>query len=167
VVTFSVHIQKFAKHAEKTGWTYIVVPAATAQRLKRGNNQTFRVKGKLDEFAITGVALLPMGGGDFLLPINAAMRRGTGKRAGDTLKVQLERDRNDLPMSAELMESLNDEPEALAFFNSLTMGHRNYFTKWIKSAKTVPTKARRIAQCVNALQQHRGFVEMVRSLRMK
>jgi hypothetical protein len=165
LVKFIAHIRKFGKQGEKTGWTYFEIPAALAQRLKHGNKKTFRVKGRLDDFAIKGVALLPMGGGDFIMPLNAAMRRGTRKRSGASLSVQLELDRDEPAVSPDLMESLSDEPEALAFFNSLTKGHRNYFSKWIESAKTEPTKARRIAQSVNALLRHRGFAELLRSLK--
>jgi hypothetical protein len=165
LVKYTAQIRKFEKQGEKTGWTYFEIPAALAARLKRGNKKTFRVKGKLDEFAIKGVALLPMGGGDFILPMNAAMRRGTGKRAGTSVRVQLECDPDELPASSDLMASLSDEPVALAFFNSLTKGHRNYFTKWIEGAKTAPTKARRIAQSVNALLRHQGYAEMLRALK--
>jgi uncharacterized protein YdeI (YjbR/CyaY-like superfamily) len=69
-----------------------------------------------------------------------------------------------LPPS-ELMECLQDEPEALARFKGLTKSHQNYFTNWIKSAKTEPTKAKRIAASVNALAAGLGFVEAYRSLR--
>ena len=33
-----------------------------------------------------------MGGGKFIMPLNAAMRKATGKKAGAMLKVQLEAD---------------------------------------------------------------------------
>jgi hypothetical protein len=158
-------MQKFERQGEKTGWTYLEISAAMAQRLKRGNKKTFRVKGRLDDFAIKGVALLPMGRGDFIMALNATMRKGIGKRNGATLDVQLEVDPDEPRTSSDLMESLNDEPKALAFFNSLTKGHRNYFTKWIESAKTAPTKARRIAQSVNACLKRQRFDVMLRSLK--
>jgi uncharacterized protein YdeI (YjbR/CyaY-like superfamily) len=64
-----------------------------------------------------------------------------------------------------LMTCLADEPEALTFFNQLTNGHQNYFTKWIESAKTEPTKAKRIAQTITALYRKQDFGEMLRSLK--
>ncbi len=84
-------IHKFEKQGEKTGWTYIEVPADIAQKLKPGNKKSFRVKGKLDNYKITGVSLLPMGGGSFIMALNAGMRKGIGKRHGAMLKVQLDR----------------------------------------------------------------------------
>src|SRR5690349_17536180 len=135
MVSFSAPIEKFSKQGEKTGWTYIVVPAKVAKKLNPGVKKSYRVKGKLDDLKIEKTALIPMGEGDFIIAINAAMRKATGKRFGATLKVQLELDKSPILPPAELMECLQDEPEALKYFNSLPQGHRNYFTKWIESAK--------------------------------
>ena len=48
MVSYSTTILKFDEQGEKTGWTYIVIPSAIAQKLKPGNKKSFRVKGKLD-----------------------------------------------------------------------------------------------------------------------
>ena len=74
MVQFTATIHKFEKQGEKSGWTYIEIPADIAQQLKPGNKKSFRVKGKLDQFKIAGVSLLPMGGGSFIMAINATMR---------------------------------------------------------------------------------------------
>lgn len=108
---------------------------------------------------------MPMGNGSFILPINAGMRKGTGKRKGAMLKVQLQAETKQLPLSAELMECLADEPKALKFFNTLTPGHQRYFSNWIDSAKTDPTKSKRIAQSITALEKGFGYGEMIRSLK--
>lgn len=164
MVKFTTTILKFNTQGEKTGWTYIEIPADIAQQLKPGNKKSFRVKGKLDKYAIQGIALMPMGGGAFIMSMNADIRKGTGKRAGATLLVQLTEDKNPQPVnSPELMECLADEPEALEFFNTLTQGHRNYFMKWIESAKTAPTKAKRIAMTINALSRGWGYPQMIRA----
>jgi len=163
MVQFTATILQFAAQGEKTGWSYINVPEKIAQQLKPGNKKSFRVKGKLDAFAIKGVALIPMGGGDFILAVNAAMRKGTGKRKGATLKVQLEADDKPYEINREFMECLADEPPARAFFASLPKGHQHYFSKWIDSAKTDPTKTKRIAMAVSALAKKMGYPEMIRA----
>jgi uncharacterized protein YdeI (YjbR/CyaY-like superfamily) len=61
------------------------------------------------------------------------------------------------------MECLEDDPDALHFFNSLAKSHRNYFMTWINSAKTQPTKDKRIAEAVVALGKQQGFPEMLRA----
>ena len=165
MVQFKTIIQQFGQQGEKTGWTHIIIPENIAQKLIPGNKKTFRVKGFLDDYKIEGVALLPMGGGEFVMPLNAAMRKGTKKRKGATLNVKLEVDNNPVKPPAEFVECLKDEPKAYEYYFSLTKGHQNYFTKWIDSAKTVQTKTKRIAQAVTALSRGWGFPEMLRSLK--
>lgn len=163
MIRFTAPILKFDKKGEKTGWTYIEIPALLAQQLKPGNKQSFRVKGTLDNFSFKQTALLPMGDGDFILPLNAAIRKSIRKQQGATLAVTMEADDTPVQLSTDLMECLADEPEALAHFKSLPKSHQNYFSKWIESAKTEPTKAKRIAQAVNALAKKWGYAEMIRN----
>lgn len=165
MIKFSTTILKFDKQGEKTGWTYISIPAKIAQQLKPGNKKSFRVKGKLDNFEIEKVALIPMGEGDFIMPINAVMRKGIGKRKGATLNVQFSIDDSTILPPAELLECMEDEPEALKHFNSLPQGHRNYFTKWIDSAKTDITKAKRIALVIKTMVRKMDFGAMLREER--
>lgn len=149
---------------EKTGWTYISIPADIAEELNPGRRQSYRVKGKLDNFKIEGVAIMPMGDGAFVMAINADMRKGIAKKVGAKLDVQLTVDDNPEPVSSpEFMECLKDEPAAFEFFHTLTKGHRNYFMKWIESAKTETTKAKRIAMAVNAMVRKWDYPSMIRS----
>jgi hypothetical protein len=163
MVTFSALIQKFDKQGEKTGWTYFVISAERAEALHPGVKTSYRVKGKLDEYWIEQIAILPMGDGSFILPLNAGIRKHIKKSKGDLLAVQLEVDERALQLDADFMECLNDEPVALDYFRSLATGHRNYFSKWIQSAKTEATKAKRIAMAVTALAKGMGFPEMLRA----
>ena len=89
MLKFTTEILKFEKKGEKSGWTYIEIPADIAQQLKPGEKKSFRVKGKLDNHSIKQAALLPMGYGDFILPLKAEVRRKLGKRKGAPLTVQL------------------------------------------------------------------------------
>ena len=162
MVKFTTTILQFADKGEKTGWTYINIPAKTAQLLKPGNKKSFRVKGLLDDYAIKAIALIPMGGGDFIMSINAAMRKGIKKRKGATLKVQLEVDNKELKPPQEFLDCLADDPDALAFFNTLTKGHQNYFGMWIRAAKTEATKTKRIAQAVTAMARKQDYGTMIR-----
>ena len=167
MVKFTATILQFEKQGEKTGWSYITIPADIAAKIKPGVKKTFRVKGKLDDFAIKQIALLPMGTGDFIMAINATMRKGTGKRKGAMLKVELEADNKEFKLSSDFVDCLSDEPQALAFFKTLNPGHQRYFSKWIDDAKTEPTKTKRIAQAINGLTRGFGFGEMLRDLKAK
>jgi hypothetical protein len=165
MVQFNAIIKKFKDQGEKTGWTYIEISAALAEKINPGVKKGFRVKGKLDDQDYSMLALLPMGGGDFIMALNAKMRKAIKKQKGATVQVKMETDEGEIKPPSELMECLTDEPKALSYFHSLPKGHQNYFTNWINSAKTEPTKAKRIAAAINALDKHWGFGEMMRAMK--
>ncbi len=165
MVRFTAIIKKFDRQGEKTGWTYIEIPASVAKTMNSTNKKGFRVKGKLDNYDFSMVALLPMGGGDFIMALNAAMRKAIKKQKGATVQVQMMVDTNEIKPPVELIECLEDEPQAMQYFNSLTKGHQNYFTNWIRSAKTDPTKAKRIAATLNALNKKWDFGQMLRAMK--
>lgn len=162
MVSFISAIRKFSKKGEKTGWTYIEIPAESAQELFPGNKISFRVKGRLDNFKIEQVALMPMGKGSFILPLNSGMRKGTGKKAGDVLNVSIVLDNSPVLLSEELLECLEEEPKALEQFKKLPPSHQKYYSKWIQSTKTFDTKSKRIAMAVNALLKGYHYGEMIR-----
>jgi hypothetical protein len=165
MVQYTTTIRKFDKQGEKTGWTYIEVPVDIAEKIKPNNKKSFRVKGKLDNFKIAGIALLPMGGGAFIMAINGTMRKGIGKRNGAMVNVQLTEDKSDFVFNKDFMDCLADEPAAIEFFKTLPGSHQRYFSKWIDDTKTEPTKTKRIAQAVSSLSKKMGFTEMMRSLK--
>lgn len=162
MIQFKTIVKKFDKQGEKTGWSYIEVPEEIASKVKPDYKKSFRVKGSLDNFKIERTSLLPMGGGNFIIPMNADIRKALGKRKGAMVSVKLEEDKSPVLLNAEFMQCLADEPAALEHFNSLAGSHRNYFGKWIDSAKTEETKTARIARAVNALAGKFGYPEMMR-----
>lgn len=162
---FTAILQKFAEQGEKTGWTYITIPAKIANKINPSVKKIYRVKGSIDELPVSMVALMPMGGGDFVMPINAAMRKGIGKRNGATVKLSLEVDHGKVLPPGELLECMADEPEALEHYNSLPQSHRNYFSKWINSAKTDATRAKRIALVMKTMIRKMDFGAMLREER--
>lgn len=159
---FTALLQRFAQKGEKTGWTYIDIPIDVSEALKPGQKTSFRVKGKLDAFAIRQVALVPMGDGTFIMAVNADMRRGIRKEEGATIQVELAVENDPMPISADLMACLADDTPALDFFNTLSKGHQMYFSNWIEDAKTDETKTKRITQAVMGLSMGLGYSEMVR-----
>ena len=167
MIQFNALIKKFDSQGEKTGWTYLEVPVAIAQKLKPGNKKSFRVKGSLDHSHFENIALLPMGDGGFIMALNAAVRKKIQKNKSASVKVILEIDPRPAILDPDLMECLAGEPAALSFFNELTPGHRKYFSNWISSAKTDPTRIKRIALALDALSRKMNYGEMIRALTAK
>jgi hypothetical protein len=162
MIQFNATIEKFGKLGEKTGWTYILIPAALAQELNPGNKKSFRVKGKLDDWVFKQLALIPMGEGDFILALNAEIRKQIKKNKGARLSVQMAIDKSDVELSPNLMECLEDDPLAKAYFNKIPGSHQKYYSRWIESAKTDETKAKRIALALKALGRQMDYGSMIR-----
>lgn len=163
MISFSARILKYEQQGEKTGWTYIEIPDGIPQQLKPGNKKVLLVKGKLDAYSFKRMPLYPVGAGKFIMSLNADVRKAIGKRQGATVKVQIAADESDFVFNPDFIECLNDEPTALAYFKTLPGSHQHYFSKWIDSAKTEPTRAKRIARAVNALSKKWGYPEMIRA----
>lgn len=161
-ISFEAILQKFGDKGEKTGWTYISIPLKITEKLKPGFKKSFRVKGLLDEYAIKGVALIPMGDGVFIMPINATMRKAIRKRVAAKISVNLQVDEEVIPLSATFLKCLQDEPAAIKNFNKLPPSHQQYYSKWIESAKTDATKIKRIAMAVNGLARNIDYGAMLR-----
>src|SRR5476651_512583 len=159
-------ILKFGDQGEKTGWRYIDIPADIAQQLKPDNKKSFRVRGMLDAFPVWGMALMPMGDGNFIMALKADVRKAIHKEEGAMLKVVLEEDVDyKVGIPDDLKECLDEEPEALEFFMSLVQSHRDYFVKWIEGAKTEPTRVKRVVSTVNAMARRMDYGQMMRSLK--
>jgi hypothetical protein len=165
--TFKAIINKFDTNGEKTGWSFIYIPIDISEAMEPGNRKGFRVKGTLDKFPIEGVSLIPIGGGEFIMPINGAMRKGTHKAQGSTLTVRIEVDTKEYELNSDFILCLEDEPRAFEYYKSLTKSHQNYFSKWIDSAKTETTKSKRITQSIQALGMGLSYQEMIRMNREK
>jgi hypothetical protein len=163
MITFTAIISKFGQQGEKTGWSYLEIPAEIAEQIKPGTRKGYRVKGKLDNYRIEQVSLLPMGEGNFIIPLNAAMRKAIKKNVGATVTLQLAEDKKEPELCPELVECLQDEPAALKNFQKLPPSHQRYYSKWILSAKTEQTKAKRIAKTIEGLIKNLTFGETMKS----
>ncbi len=163
IIRFKATMKKFEEMGEKTGWTYIEIPENIASKLIPNQKTSFAVKGTLDEYSFRQVSLLPMGEGNFIMALKADVRKALGKRAGYELDVIMEPDNTPFEFSEEFMLCLNDDPEASKYFKSLPFSHQKYFSKWIDSAKTNDTKAKRIIMAIGALSRKMGYTEMIRA----
>jgi hypothetical protein len=166
VILFTATLQKFASQGEKTGWTYITVPKKIAGKIKPGIRKSFRVKGSIDAHPVKSLALIPMGEGDFIIAVNAEIRKAIKKQKGAQVELRLEEDAAEYKILPGLLTCLKDEPAAFAHFNSLLPSHQRYYSKWIEQAKTDATRTKRIAMAVNAMTRKISFAEMLKHKEM-
>ena len=166
MVQFNATILQFGEMGEKTGWRYIEVSADIAQELLPGNKKSFRVKGKVDNYPISGFALMPMGEGKFIMPLKLEIRKAIRKEAGAMVSVSLEEHLDyKVEVPEDLQECFEFDPEALVQFNTLPRSHRDYFINWINSAKTNETRNKRIINTVNAMLRKWDYGQMIRAMR--
>lgn len=163
--SFISEIEKFGSKGEKSGWTYIAIPSAIAHIILANTKKSFRIKGWINQLAISQTAIIPIGNGDFILPINASMRKSLKKNKGDKVNVQVEHDDSEIKRNSDLMDCLAEETEILHRFNALTKSHQMYFSKFVDTAKTDITKANRIAAIIHAMQKGWNYSEMIRAMK--
>lgn len=161
-------IKKFAQMGEKTGWSYVEIPQHIAHELKPNCKVSFRVKGLMDEFPFNGLALVPMGKGDFILPLKASIRKSLRKEKGAMLALQLEEDKDfKIEMPDDLHECLAEQEHMMNNFLNMPKSHQNYYIKWINEAKTEPTRVKRLTLTVQAMETKMMFDEMMRANKAK
>ena len=164
MVIFNAEIQKFAAMGEKTGWSYVAVTEALAAQIKPNAHKSFRVKGSIDGIAVQGMALLPMGEGNFILPLKSALRKQLKKEAGAKLVLRLTYDADfKIDMPEDLEMCLADEEALLNRFYSMPKSHQNYYINWLNTAKTENTRTKRIVMILNAMAQKLDFAQMIRA----
>lgn len=167
MLSYKTIILKFGSNGEKTGWSYVEMPVDVWKKLKLKNRREFRIKGFFDDVKVERLACMPAKEGHFIIPLNTELRKKLGKNEGAMLNLKFELDDSPPLQSPELMECLNEDKIALAQFNSLLLSHKNYFHRYIYTAKGAATKAGRIVNVINAMHKKQNFGEMIRSLKKK
>ncbi|MGQ0827989.1 MAG: DUF1905 domain-containing protein [Bacteroidota bacterium] len=140
---------RLEKYPGKGGWTFARIP-----EILRDKKKPFgfvKVKGSIDGFEIKKYHLMPMGKGLLFLPVKAEIRKKIKKGEGDYVQVILYPDNDPLEIPEEMLLCLQDEPDALRFFNSLSESERKFYIQWVYSAKKEETKINRLAKTIDRL----------------
>lgn len=163
MIHIKAEIERFEQMGEKTGWSYVFIPAAIANEIKPDCKVSFRVKGKLDDLEIAGIATVPMGEGDFIIAINATLRKKIKKEAGAKVELWLKEDRDfKIEMPADLEICLAEDEMLLTRFLQQPKSHQNYFIKWINDAKTEKTRTKRLVMTIDAMEKLQDYGTMIR-----
>jgi len=139
----------------KGGWTFTEIPEILPD--KKSPFSWVRVKGSIDGFEISKYHLMPSGKGTLILSVKSDIRKKINKQAGDYVHIILYPDNDPLKVPEELLLCLQDDAEALQFFNSLNESEQHSYVKWIYSAKTEQSKVDRMAKALVKLSKHQKF----------
>ncbi len=168
MVYLKVEIEKYEANGEKTGWSYVFIPEEIAKQLKVNERRSFRVKGFIDALSVNGLSLLPVKEEGFILALNQTLRKALKKEAGALVELRLEFDADfKIEMPEDLELCLAQEDGLLSTFLAQPKSHRNYFINWLNTAKTEPTRTKRLILIVNAMAKQQDFGLMIRSNREK
>jgi hypothetical protein len=148
---------KLEKFHGKGGWTYAQIPEIVKD--KKSSLGWVKVKGFIDDVAISNYHLMPMGDGKFMLPVKAEIRKKIRKQEGDWVKVVLFPDKDPIAIPPEWQECLQDEPVANKFFQSLSDSEKKYYIQWIYGAKREETRVSRMARSIRRLMKRLKFYE--------
>jgi hypothetical protein len=99
--------------------------------------------------------LTRMGTECHILGIRKDIREQIGKTFGDEVEISLEEDTEPrtVEMPAELVQALETEPEAKAYFEKLSYSHQKEYVNWIEEAKKNETHQKRVKKTVEMLKQ--------------
>lgn len=117
-----------------------------------GGETHIRVKGMVGDEPFRS-NLAPRGGGAHRLFVHSNIWRKLGVDLGDTVDVEIERDKQEWEISipADLADAMPEGSEALEAFQALTIPNRKRFIDRIEEAKTPATRKRRIEQGIGLL----------------
>ena len=138
-------------------WHYLVFPHDVLELF--GTKGRVRVKGTINGVAVDG-ALLPTKSGLHMIIVGGDIRRAAKlRKVGDLAEVEVwlntEPEKLDIP--EELAETLDFLPEMKAAWDLLKPGIQRSMCYWIGSGKTVPTRAKRVAELLKRLETGEGW----------
>lgn len=163
MIYFKAEIERFQAMGEKTGWSYVFLPAALANEIKADCKKSFRVKGKIDSIEVSGIATIPMGEGNFIIALKAELRKKLCKEEGASVELYLEEDKDfKVEMPEDLEICLSEEEFLMENFLKQPKSHQNYFIRWINEAKTEVTRTKRLVMTVEAMIKQQDFGAMIR-----
>ena len=138
----------------KGGWTYAEIPEIKMPKTAFG---MLKVRGKIDDYELSNVSLMPLGNGHIFLAVKTEIRKKIKKQAGDTVHITLYEDKAEMIVPEELLLCMEYEDGALEKFEKYTDGQKKACIDWINSVKTEQTKVDRIAKTIIMVQKGEKF----------
>lgn len=116
-----------------------------------GTKGQVKVKATFDDVPYRG-SLANMGMGHVLV-MRKDIRAKVGKSHGDTVRVTIQKDTEErvVEIPAELNEAFAQNPDAKAFYDTLSYTNRKEYARWVDTAKRQETKDRRLAKTIEML----------------
>ncbi len=136
--------------AASKGGAYIEIPFNVEEVY---GAKRVKVKATFDGIEYRG-SLVRMGTECHILGITKAIRKQLGKSIGDTVLVTLKEDTDPrfVEVPLEFKKTLEQNPELLEFWNTLSYSAQKKYGDWMLSAKKEETRIKRIALSIEKLK---------------
>jgi len=134
--------------AEETGFLALNIPKAVSKNL----HGMTKVEGTINGHPFRA-PLEPNASAGHRLQVNKAMRRGADADEGDAVTLAILGSEPDPTVPADLRAPLAASQEAKSLWKDLTSMGRRDWIRWIVSAKTPETRARRVRRTVEQLSE--------------
>lgn len=151
---FASQLQK-DEHSDIYHW-FFSVPNEVAEPFIEGSDR--RVITKVNGIVKYHCAIYGDGAGGFRILLNSERVKKLGLARGETIQIELEKDCSEygVPMSEELREVLDQNPEADDLFHKLTKGTQRTLIYWSDNVKSSDIKIRRAIVLTNHLVNQNG-----------
>jgi hypothetical protein len=133
------------------GGAYVIVPFDVE---KTFGKKRVKIKAIIDGEPYRGT-LVRMGTPHHMLLVLKEIREKIGKSVGDEVSVELEEDfeERQVEVPPDLLEALEAQPAALAYYRLLSYTHQREYVRWITDAKREQTRQDRIKRTIEMLNQ--------------
>ena len=134
----------------------VVLPADVAAAM--GGRARIAVAGTINGVAFRG-STMPMGDGRHCVGFRKEIRtQAGGVEVGDSVAIEIGRDDapRTVPVPADLTRALAAEPGVRAAFDAMSFTRRREWAEAVEGAKRPETRARRVAQAVDAARARIG-----------
>lgn len=150
--SFEGLIERFGVGKTRTIWyTVLLLPTDMHAELPFARYPRLRVDGEIADIPVTG-AWMPTGGGRRYFIVAPRVMKDAAVGVGDLVEMRFKiADQDAVDMPSELMAALLADPMAMAAWEALTPGRKRGLTHRVHSAKSLATRARRVAEVVTEL----------------
>lgn len=140
----------------KGGWTYVALPEIPKD--KEAAFGIVKVRGTIDDYALSSVTLMPLGTGIMIMAVKAEIRKKIGKEEGDKVRVVLYRDTSVYMMPEEFKQRLQEEFGVYERFITYKKWEQRMCINWIYAAKRPETVNERIVKTIYRVQRRERII---------
>lgn len=141
---------------------HIIVPVRIAEKYIRGDDR--RVICTLNETETYHAALMHAGSGQYMIMVNAGLRKKLKLSDGDEVRVRLEKDESEygLPVPEEFTELLRQDITGSELFHKLTPGKQRTLLYIIAKPKSPALRIRNGIVVLEHLKRSNGVIDYKR-----